>query len=271
MKHKGIILISTVTVFILATVLSLVWLFKIRHVEISVVAEVSQEIETYEKVNAVIEANYKGKSFFSVSEDDVKAKLCQDPYLNVKSVKKVFPDRLQIEVSKRKERFAFSYNSEYYVTDSEYYLLKKVTSEDQLGEGIIKIFLEQITIDVETLVLGQKIGAENGALVGYMTEIFSRFSDGLNLIEGVTVMGAKNWIRFNTKTGVVIEFSFSPSNPTVSEGEQSAEATALVGKASEVESAYHGLSEYQKRNGYLLVYTKANGEIAIEHVTEHAV
>ena len=54
MKHKGIILISTVTVFILATVLSLVWLFKIRHVEISVVAEVSQEIETYEKVNAVI-------------------------------------------------------------------------------------------------------------------------------------------------------------------------------------------------------------------------
>ena len=123
MKHKGIILISTVLVFVLATILSFVWLLQIRHVEIYVVAEATEEVETYKKVNSIIEANYKGKSFYSVKEADVIAKLSTDPYISVKSVTKVFPDRLKIEVAKRKERFAIHYNNEFYVTDSEYYLL----------------------------------------------------------------------------------------------------------------------------------------------------
>ena len=61
MKHKGIILLSTVMVFVLATVVSFVWLFKIRHVEIDVVAEATSEIATYDKVNGLMENNYKGK------------------------------------------------------------------------------------------------------------------------------------------------------------------------------------------------------------------
>ena len=61
MKHKGIILISTILVFVLATILSFVWLLQIRHVEIYVVAEATEEIETYQKVNSVIEANYRNE------------------------------------------------------------------------------------------------------------------------------------------------------------------------------------------------------------------
>lgn len=271
MKHKGIILLSTVLVFVLATVLSFVWLFKIRHVEIKVVAESSEEIVTYDKVNDLIESTYKGKSYFAVKEQDVIATLTRDPYVSVKSVKKVFPDRLRIEIAKRKERFAILYDSVYYVTDSEYYLLKKVTDESQLDESIIKITLTQINLDVSTLVLGQKIGAENAVLVGYMTSIFAGFNDGLNLIEDVTVMGVQNWIRFNTKTGVCIEFSFASSTPSPNGEINVAEANAIAGKAGEVEKFYEGLTEYQKRTGYLLVYTKANREIVIEHVTDHAV
>ncbi len=270
MKHKGIILLSTIMVFVLATTLSFVWLLKIRHVEISVVAEATEEIDTYQRVSSIIDANYKGKSFLGVKEEDVIAKLSQDPYLNVKSVTKVFPDRLKIDVAKRKERFAILYNGEYFVTDSEYYLLKKVPESSQLEEGIIQITLKEISLNVSTLVLGQKIGAENDALVGYMTEIFAKFSDGLNLIENVTVMGVKNWIRFNTKTGVVIEFSFAPSSAVATGGINPNEASALVEKTREVENVYNSLTETQKRSGYLLVYTKATEEIAIEHVIEHA-
>ena len=270
MKHKGIIILSTVMVFVLTTILSFVWLLKIRHVEISVVAEATEEIATYQDVSEVIDANYKGKSYFSVKEDEIFNKLSENPYLNVKSVTKVFPDRIKIEVAKRKERFAILYNGEYYVTDSEYYLLKKVSKESQLDEGIIQITLKEISLNVETLKLGQKIGAENDVLVGYMTAIFAGFTDGLNLVEDVTVMGKKNWIRFNTKTGVVIEFSFTPSTATALGEIDTSEALALVAKAGEVEEKYNALSEAQKRTGYLLVYTKASKEIAIEHVSEHA-
>lgn len=270
MKHKGIILLSTVMVFVLATVVSFVWLFKIRHVEIDVVAEAASEIATYDKVNGLMEDTYKGRSFFSVKESDVTKTLSEDPYLNVKSVKKVFPDRLKIQVERRKERFAILYNSEYYITDSEYYLLKKVAVDSEIEEGIIKITLTNITLDVDTLVLGQKIGAGNDVLVGRMTAIFAGFEDGLNLVKNVTVMGDQNWIRFNTKTGVIIEFSFVASDPKLSEDDKNAEAEAVVSKAGEVEKAYHTLSEDNKRSGFLLVYTKANKEIVIEHTTKHA-
>lgn len=269
MKNKGIILLSTVMVFVLATAVSFVWLFKIRHVEIDVVAEATEEIATYDKVNGLIESTYKGKSFFKVKEDEVAEALSKDPYLSVNRVKKVFPDRIKIEVARRKERFAILYNGEYYVTDSEYYLLKKVSDGSQLGKGIIKITLTNVTINAETLVLGQKIGAENDVLVGRMTAVFAGFTDGLNLVQGVTVMGDQNWIRFNTKTGAVIEFSFVPSDPKLTDEGKEAQAKAIVAKAAEVEKAYHLLSEGQKRNGYLLVYTKASKEIAIEHVYEH--
>ena len=269
MKHKGIILLSTVLVFVLATIVSVVWLFKIRHVEIEVVAETTQEIITYDKVNDLVEDTYKGKSYFRVKASQVETTLCQDPYIKVKSVKKVFPDRLKIQVEKRKERFAILYQQEYFVTDSEYHLLRKVSDGSQLEDDIIKITLTNINIDAETLVLGQKIGAENDVLVGRMTAIFAKFSDGLNLVKNVTVMGDQNWIRFNTKTGVVIEFSFAPSDPKASEEVKNAEAEKLVDEANEVEKAYHSLSEDKKRIGYLLVSTKADGKIAIEHTTEH--
>ena len=270
MKHKGIILISTILVFVLATILSFVWLLQIRHVEIYVVAEETEEIETYQKINSVIEANYKGKSYYSVKESDVIATLSKDPYINVKSVTKVFPDRLKIEVAKRKERFAILYIGEDNVTDNEYYLLKKVADGDMLGDEIIKITLQGISLREETLKLGQKIGADSDALVGYTTAIFAGFSDGVNLIEDVTVIGVRNWIRFNTKTGVVIEFSFANSQPSATGAINPTEASALVAKASEVESVYNALTESQKRTGYLLVYTKVSKEIAIEHVIKHA-
>lgn len=270
MKHKGMILISTLLVFVFATILSVVWLLQIRHVEIYVVAEASEEFETYQKVSSLIDANYKGKSYYSVKEADVIAKLSADPYINVKSVTKVFPDRLKIEVAKRKERFAINYKGEFYVTDSEYYLLKKVNDESQLGEGIIKIALTDIKLNDNTLKLGQKIGADSDVLVGYMTEIFARFSDGLNLIDNITVMGVRNWIRFNTKTGVIIEFSFANSQPSATGAINTSEASALVAKVGEVERTYNSLTESQKRTGYLLVYTKVSKEIAIEHVVEHA-
>ncbi len=268
MKHKSVILISTVILFVFATVLSFAWLLRIRYVETTAVAELSQEDETYSEVNGLLENLYMGKFYFSVRVDDIIEKLKENPYLNVKSVKKVFPDRIKVEIERRKERFAIIKDGEFYITDSEYYLLRKETDENKLNEGIIKITLINVDLKTESLVLGNKIGYANDNLVGCMTSIFNGFEDGLNLVDGVEVLGVQNWIRFSTKTGVCIEFSFAPSSPSLSAEQIKAENDLLVAKAGEVEEYYNGLTEYNQNVGYILVYTKATGEIKIEHVVE---
>lgn len=270
MKHKILIIVSTVIVFVLTSVLAAIWLLKIRYIEVGVVAESSYEQETHDKVNSLIESKYNGYFFFAVSEEEITSMLTEDPYIKVLSVAKVFPDRIKISVERRKERFAISLNGGYYITDDEYHLLRKETDLEKVGDGVIKISVKDVEVKDESLIIGQKIGYGSDNLVGYTTSIFQGFSDGLNLIESVEVLGRQNWIWFKTKTGVIIEYSFAPSSPNASEEVIKRETTALVNKAPEVEIFYENLSESQKSGGYLLVGTNAKGQITIDYVAEKA-
>lgn len=265
MRYKGLIITSTVLVFLMASVLAFVWLFKVRYVEVDVFAEVSETEETYEYVNGLLEDRYFGKSFFSFNEKDVKNTLIENPYIKIKRIKKVFPDRIQVSVEKRVERFALYYNSVYYITDSDYFILRKVTDKNLVKEGIIEMKLDGIDLDESSLAVGSALGYHNADIVGYMTAVFSDFSDGLNLVNNVTLMGRQNWIRFYTKTGVCIEFSFAKSNPTISDEQRKTEAEAIIKKVAKVEEFYVNLNEKEKSEGFILVYTKSSGEITIEH------
>ncbi|MBE5742745.1 MAG: FtsQ-type POTRA domain-containing protein [Clostridiales bacterium] len=269
MKHKGIIIASTIAVFVLATVLSFVWLFTVRHLSVSVVAITTEEKATYDYANGVLEENYGGKSFFAINVEEIEKKLAENPYIKVNKVKKVFPDRIEVSVERRIERFALvSDDSTCYITDSEYVLLRRETDESLIGEKIIKMSLNGIDLDQSTLKEGSKIGYENDRLVGYMTTIFAGFTDGLNMMDGVTVKGKENRIIFNTKTGVTVEFRFAPSNPTLGEEQVRREEQALVAKVGEVENYYLSLSEKEQRSGSVLVFTKTDGAITIYHTAD---
>ena len=110
MKHKLLIVISTVLVFALTVVLALVWLLKIRYVEVNVVAQTGYEQALYEEIESVLSKEYVGKSYFFVSEKDIDDKITANPYVKVKEIKKVFPDKIIVEVERRKEQFAIVYN-----------------------------------------------------------------------------------------------------------------------------------------------------------------
>lgn len=268
MKHKLLIVISTALVCVLTVILALVWLLKIRYVEISVITETGFEQSLYEEIEGVMQGEFVGKSYLFVSEKDVEEKITANPYVKVKEIKKVFPDRLIVNVERRKEQFAIVYNEEYFVTDAEYCLLKKTADENEVGEEVVKINLIDVSIDVNNLVEGKTIGYENNVLVGSTTEIFGKLKDGFNLVQKIEILGSRNWIRFYTKTGVCIEFSFSPIG-----GEDvvdKAFAQTIVAKTLEVETFYNQLSESQKSNGYVIVLTKDSGEISISYETEKA-
>ena len=268
MKHKLLIVISTVLVFVLTVILSLVWLLKIRYVEVNVVAETNYERDLYNEIVEVLDKEYVGKSYLFVNESDVEKTITANPYVKVKEIKKVFPDRILVSVERRKEQFAISYNGEYYLTDKEYFLLKKTADKGSLSKDVVEIALTDVQIDSKTLVEGKIIGYDNNVLVGSTTDIFSKFDNGFNLVKNIEIIGSRNWIRFYTKTGVCIEFSFSPIG---GESVVSKEfAQTIVAKTEEVEAFYNGLNETQKSEGFIIVLTKDSGEITISYDTEKA-
>ena len=268
MKHKLLIVISTALVFALTVVLALVWLLKIRYVEVNVVAQTGYEQALYEEIESVLNKEYVGKSYFFVSEKDIDDKITANPYVKVKEIKKVFPDKIIVEVERRKEQFAIVYNQEFFITDDEYFLLKKTADKSEIKDGIVEITLLDIQLDVSTLVEGKAVGYENNVLVGSTTEIFSNLKDGFNLVDRIEIIGSRNWVRFYTKTGVCIEFSFAP----VGGGEivEKEFAKTIVAKTEEVENFYNRLNESQKSVGYVIVLTKDSGEISISYETEKA-
>ena len=274
MKHKFIIVLSTVIVFFLTVMLSLVWLLKIRYVEVNVVAETNFEQELYAEIEGIMQKDFVGRSYLFVSEDEIENKITQNPYVKVKEIKKVFPDKLIVSVERRQEQFAIVYNDEesgllkYFITDEEYFLLKKTDDVNAISQSVVKINLSGIKLDQTSLVEGKTVGYENDILVGSATEIFDNFTNGFNLVKQIEIIGERNWIRFYTKTGVCIEFSFSPVG-----GEDAIDtefAKKIVAKTNEVESFYSSLTENQKSKGYVIVLTKDSGEISISYDTEKA-
>ncbi|MBQ7373403.1 MAG: FtsQ-type POTRA domain-containing protein [Clostridia bacterium] len=268
MKHKLLIVVSTALVFLLTVVLALVWLLKIRYVEVNVVAESGYEQALYEEIVDVLEKDYVGKSYAFVRESDIENQICANPYVKVKEIKKVFPDRIIVSVERRKEQFAIVYNGEYFITDKEYFLLKKTADEGELKSDVVKITLHDIELDEKSLVEGKTIGYENNVLVGSTTEIFSRLKNGLNLVDSIEIIGERNWIRFYTKTGVCIEFSFTPVGGAETVDKEFAQTIVL--KTEEVQTFYNGLNESQKSSGYVIVLTKDSGEISVSYETEKA-
>lgn len=268
MKHKLLIVISTVLVFVLTVVLALVWLLKIRYVEVNVVAQTGYEQALYEEIEGVLSKEYVGKPYFFVKEKDIDGKITANPYVKVKEIKKVFPDKIIVEIERRKEQFAIVYNQEFFITDDEYFLLKKTADKSEIKDGIVEITLLDIQLDVSTLVEGKAVGYENDVLVGSATEIFSNLKGGLNLVDRIEIIGSRNWVRFYTKTGVCIEFSFAP----IGGGEivEKEFAQTIVAETQAVENFYNRLNESQKSVGYVIVLTKDNEKISISYETEKA-
>ena len=75
MKHRLIIITSTVVALALALTLAFFWLCKTRYINLSTDNAESVDDEIYSRVEKTLEKKYGGKYFFSVKADEVKAEL----------------------------------------------------------------------------------------------------------------------------------------------------------------------------------------------------
>lgn len=277
MKHRLIIITSTVVALALALTLAFFWLCKTRYINLSTDNAESVDDEIYSRVEKTLEKKYGGKYFFSVKADEVKAELEKDPYVSSVKVETVFPDKLSVTFTERKERFAVAVRGErdeYLITDGEFVLLRVATDKSLLPENLVEVNVKNQSIDTGSLPLGKRISFDKQDVFGSMTDVFLQFDDRLNFVDKITIYGLenidetveKNAVDFETVTGVTINVSFA-CGTSVDPTEREKEATVkkITAKARDIRKFYDDLNELRMSEGYVRVFENKDGEIVIAY------
>lgn len=192
-------------------------------------------------------------------------------------VETVFPDKLNVTFTERKERFAVAVRGErdeYLITDGEFVLLRVTTDKSLLPENLVEVNVKNQSIDTGSLPLGKRISFDKQDVFGAMTDVFLQFEDRLNFIDKIIIYGSenidvtaqKNAVDFETVTGVTINVSFACGtsvDPT--EREQAETVKKIIAKAKEIQESYDKLDELSMSEGYVRVYENSDGEIKIKY------
>ena len=260
MRYRRWIVLSTIVIYVLTLALAVMWLLKVREVDVRV-TETSSGSTVYAECNEKLEKMLLGKKLFSVSADEIVTELEKDPYVTVKKVKRRFPDAVEVEIEERAECFAVKNEELYYILDRDYNLLdKRTTLEKEGGAGkILPVEVKNVKLGFAAFRVGKPITYDETGMFGYAVRLF-RSLDDLNFLKSITVYGSggekEERIYLNTETGVSLEFRFAvPRGLSSSSKEEIAAArNTLCDKIGEVKSAYDAFTEKQKSEGYYLVY-----------------
>lgn len=265
MNRKALVLVSTIAVFIMTAVVACVWLFRVRYIDLSAVVP-DGDVETFKTVDEELKSRYSGKLMPSLNINEVADSISENPYVKVISVKKVFPDRLEVSIMRRVEKYIIEGKEFDYITDDDYILLKKIKKTDERDDKLIKIEVSEKDISETDMEEGKIVTGSVGGLFNSAVEIFNAFEDKFDLIESVKISGDFHYVRFKTKTGVVFDFSFLPIIGTTAPSSEDYEhiKPIITSKAKDVQEYYSTLSEGEKRNGVIYVNIKIGGEVAIE-------
>ena len=103
MRHRKLIITSTLIAFALVVILASVWLLRITETEVTVDSEGSDGKATYDYAIDVLNEYALNKSFIFFSTASLMDKLDDNPYAEVLTVKKVFPNVISVKIKERKD------------------------------------------------------------------------------------------------------------------------------------------------------------------------
>lgn len=242
MKHKKIFYILTVSLYIVVLLLCLSFLFSIKKVNVNY--DMVSFSDRYLTVEKQLE-EYENKNLLFVNTSKIKNKLESDPYIIVKSIKKKFPNKLDVEIEERREMFVIQTENEKYFLDDKYFVLKKV--DKQTDTDHINLVLNYSDFSTSQLVIGEQITAIKDDIIICVNEMLSIFSDWKNILKGIEVEQvfgeATNFrVCFYTNQGVVIEV-----RKALDDG---------VKKTQSAYDKYCELTDYEKTKGRIISLKK---------------
>lgn len=257
MNRKAVMIISTVAVFVLTVVAAFLWLFRVRYIDVDVNRPEGDET-SYEYIDDALTDKFRGKNISSVKSSDVVGLFSDNPYVKVVSVKKAFPNRLQVKVSIRSGRFLlcgtdFDYG---YITDEEFFVLEKQDisySDDRL----IRVDVTDGDVDKTSLEICRIAQGKSTGLFDATVRIYNSFENGFAFVKDASIKreSVNLFVVFNMRTGVKIRFDFTDPDT-----EFSVLKNEICEKAAEAQQLYYTLDEDRKSQGTVNVI-KTNGGV----------
>ena len=207
MIKKKLLAILISIAFALVLVFSCVSLLSIKKVEVNYALATNTNVQG---IQNVLDKNLN-KNLLFLDEKEVENSLKIQPYLEVVSVNKRFPNVLCVDVKERREVYKIECDGNAYVLDENGIVLNDTGVSQQGGEIIDLSFITfnndpMLTskIQVVSAQLGEKIQTSNDQVV-YQTLAIAKsvgLFDCIKKIEIEDCSGGEYDIAFETKTGV---------------------------------------------------------------------
>ncbi len=210
MKSKKIAVIIIAIAFGLVVLTSCFFLFTIKKVEVNYA--VSAQKNDTDQVQKTLD-EYLNKSLLFLDVNGIGKAVKEQPYLEIVSVEKKYPNILEMNIKERKETYRLKDGEKTYVLSEEGYILND-TGELKHGAKIIDLafitfrnspdFSSKITVD--SAVVGEKIQTSNDDVVYQTLEIAKKvgLSDCISKIYIEDCTGNEYDVSFETHTGVKI-------------------------------------------------------------------
>ena len=241
MKHARLLIILSVVTFIAFAVMFFHVLFSVRDVNAYYSVYTDDEVAKAEEVLS----SYKGRNLLFVSTKDIESKITLNTTLKVKSVSKIYPNGIKVELTGRQERFAIpAGDGLYYILDEEYSVIEK-RGNIKNPDGLDNILLSFDTVTPVEIAEKSSLNISDGSVLESTAQIISAFSSPRDSLLSVSVSERKEetgnvTVSLTLRDGVVIEVRKALEKPK-------AKIEAGLEK-------YSLLSDSEKTQGKILCY-----------------
>jgi len=148
-RKKGILLVLFLLFALTGMVLLSAEIFQIREITV-----LGNDKIVYNDIVKRTGIEY-GDNIFKLDKELIKKRIEMDPYLEVVSINRIYPDQVVIRVKERQVAAIIPYLNSYFIIDNEGYLLEIRNQLDVIEHPMIQ------GISVSSFVIGKKIGTSD--------------------------------------------------------------------------------------------------------------
>ncbi|MBE5756836.1 MAG: FtsQ-type POTRA domain-containing protein [Clostridiales bacterium] len=244
MKHQKIFSLIITIVFVIVILACAILTFSIKEINLNFSTTEKLNEDTLLAQEEVDEYLNKNLLFFNTKK--IEKTLEKYTYFDIISVRKSFPNKIEVEIKERQEGYFVKYGENCYVLDVEGFCLKQVDASYDTAELVEVLGVKFVDVQV-----GKKVCTENEEVFDTALKMAKSVNVG-NCIKQMTVYDKKDneavLFKVRTDVGVLIR-------KIKDDG---------VKKTQEAFSVYDYMTDYQKSYAWLDVYKlDATGEIAV--------
>ena len=197
-EKLGVILIAVA--FMLVVIFSSVGLFSLKKIDVDF--SVSKNMNS-EQIQKTLDG-YLGENLLFFNAGKIYDSLKDNPYVEVVSVKKDYPNVLRVEINERREVFLIHSGEKYFATTDEGFVLRELQkSEFELSRD--KILLDFDGVTLTNIVVGQTLSCDNVDVLSTVIEMAKsvNLTDCIKKITVKALAGIREYnAEFKTHSGV---------------------------------------------------------------------